>query len=197
MEKEIKTSDGPILTGRHGREKEPAKDAVRRVAIVGPESTGKSEMSRRLAARYDTEWVPEYARFYLDRLDRNYGPGDLPKIARGQLAWEDQKAGRSNGLLFCDTNLIVIKIWSDHKYGTTDPWIEAELKNRRYDLFLLANTDLPWQPDSQREHPELRQYFFDKYKLYLKGHDLPYEIISGIADEREKCAIDAIKHRLA
>lgn len=164
----------------------------KRIAIVGPESTGKSELCQHLAMHYDTEWVPEYARFYLDRLDRDYEQHDLTSIAEGQLAWEDDKAEYANNYLICDTNLIVIKIWSDHKYGNTDAWIEQQLAERTYDFYLLNNIDIPWTPDPQREHPKLRKHFFEVYKNYLEDHQLPYAIVSGIEGERKKCAVDAI-----
>lgn len=161
---------------------------MKKIAVIGPESTGKSELCQHLARIYETEWVPEFARFYLDRLDREYEKQDLLEIAKGQMTWEDDKAAYARQYLFCDTNLIVMKIWSDHKYGSTDPWIEAELSSREYDFYLLGNIDLIWRPDPQREHPKLRKYFFDQYEQYLKDHQLPYGIVSGIEDNRVSCA---------
>ena len=163
---------------------------TRRIAIIGPESTGKSELCQHLARMYQTEWVPEYARFYLDRIGRPYQKDDLLEIARGQLAWEDDKFSYSDQYLFCDTNMIVLKVWSDHSYGETDGWILNELRNRVYDFYLLTNIDLVWLPDPQREHPKLRQYFFDIYEKYLKDHNLPYGLVSGIEEDRVQCAID-------
>jgi len=166
---------------------------IRKIAIIGPESTGKSELCQHLARIYDTEWVPEYARFYLDRLEGEYQKEDLLHIAQGQMAWEDDKAEQASGYLFCDTNLIVMKVWSEHKYGEADPWILEELEKRQYDFYLLGNIDLIWRPDPQREHPKLRKHFFDVYETYLKEHDLPYAIVSGIEDLRVKCAQDLIE----
>ena len=165
----------------------------RRIVVVGPESTGKSELCQHLAMHYQTEWVPEYARFYLDRLDGEYQQHDLKAIAEGQLSWEDEKAEYANEYLICDTNLIVVKIWSDHKYGNTDAWVEQQLVERTYDFYLLNNIDIPWMPDPQREHPKLRKHFFEVYKNYLEEHHLPYAIVSGIEGERKKCAVDAIE----
>lgn len=161
---------------------------TKRIAIVGPESTGKSELCQHLARIYDTEWVPEFARFYLDRLGRPYTQDDLLQIAKGQVAWEEEKEQIAGNYLFCDTNLLVIKIWSDHKYGSTDPWILEQLSSRPYDFYLLGNIDLIWRPDPQREHPKLRRHFFDIYEGYLKDHDLPYGIVSGIEENRVSCA---------
>ena len=165
----------------------------KKIVIIGPESTGKSEVAQLLAQHYQTEWVPEYARFYLDRLDGDYQQSDLFEIALGQIAWEDDKAKYAKGYLFCDTNLIVMKIWSEHKYGETDPRIESELESRKYDFYLLANIDIAWTPDPQREHPKMRKHFFDVYENYLKEHDLSYAIVSGYEDERKKCSVAAIE----
>lgn len=166
---------------------------VKKIAIIGPESTGKSELCQHLARIYDSEWVPEFARFYLDRLEQPYEQEDLLAIAKGQMSWEDEKAGLTDGYLFCDTNLIVMKVWSDHKFGYTDPWIEQELNTRKYDYYLLNNIDLIWRPDPQREHPKLRKHFMNVYENYLKEHDLPYGIVSGIEEARTQCAIDLIE----
>ena len=162
---------------------------VKRIAIVGPESTGKSELSQQMARELNTEWVPEYARFYIDRLDRPYEQKDLLEIARGQLAWEDDKAAYANEYLICDTNLLVLKVWSDHKYGATDPWIEQSLQERVYDAYLLADINIPWRPDPQREHPELRRHFFDIYKSYLEEYNLPYSVVRGIEGDRLQSAL--------
>jgi len=166
---------------------------IKRIAVIGPESTGKSEICQHLARIYETEWVPEFARFYLDRLERTYEEKDLLEIAKGQVIWEDDKAEYANNYLFCDTNLIVMKVWSDHKYGRTDEWIEQELKTRTYDYYLLGNIDLIWRPDPQREHPKQRKYFFDIYENYLKEHNLPYGIVSGIEDLRVENARQLIE----
>ena len=167
---------------------------LKKICIIGPESTGKSELCRHLSDHYQTEWVPEFARFYLDRLDRKYERHDLKSIAEGQLAWEEDKAEYSNKFLFCDTNLIVIKVWSDYKYGTTDPWIDEQVQPENYAFYLLNNIDIPWKPDPHREHPTLRKHFFKVYEDYLKEHQLPYAIVSGMEGERKKCAIEAINH---
>ncbi|MEM6643473.1 MAG: ATP-binding protein [Bacteroidota bacterium] len=169
------------------------KTPLKRIAVVGPESTGKSELCQHLATHYETEWVPEFARFYIDRLDRPYEKTDLRLIAEAQLQWEEDKMEYASGYLFCDTNLIVIKIWSDHKYGSTDPWIEDQLRERQYDFYLLNNIDIPWTPDPQREHPNLRKHFFTVYTNYLVENKLPYSVVSGIEGERKQCAVDGIE----
>lgn len=167
---------------------------TKRIAVIGPESTGKSELCQHLARIYETEWVPEYARFHLDRLNRPYEEADLLDIAKGQMIWEDDKAEYADKYLFCDTNLIVMKVWSDHKYGRTDEWILSELAQRKYDFYLLGNIDITWTPDPQREHPRLRKHFFGIYESYLKENNLHYGIVSGIEDLRVACAQQLIEN---
>jgi NadR type nicotinamide-nucleotide adenylyltransferase len=169
------------------------KIMIKRIAIVGPESTGKSELAQQLAREFGSEWVPEYARFHLDRMTRPYEQEDLRQIAVGQLAWEDDKALYVKDYLFCDTNLVVIKIWSDHKYGSTDAWIEEQIKSRPYDFYLLSNIDLPWRPDPQREHPDKRKYFLGVYEQYLQENNLPYALVSGEEEDRLQCAVKALE----
>jgi len=190
----FRNEDDPSLE-REKKEfsKENSRGELKKIAIVGPESTGKSDLCQKLASHYVTEWVPEFARFYLDRLHRPYEQHDLKAIAEAQLQWEDDKAEYANNYLFCDTNLIVIKIWSDHKYGNTDPWIEEQLAKRAYDFYLLPNIDLPWKPDPQREHPQLRKHFFDLYENYLIARNLPYSVVSGIEGDRKQSALNALE----
>jgi NadR type nicotinamide-nucleotide adenylyltransferase len=165
---------------------------VKKIAIVGPESTGKSTLSAALADHYHTVWVPEYARGYLDQLIIPYDQSDLIKIAHGQLRLEDEWNRSANRLLFCDTNLVVIKIWSEFKFGTCHEEIIKNMHDRKYDLHLLTDIDLPWQPDPQREHPNKRQELFALYEAELKNQNIPYTIVRGENQERLASAIQAI-----
>ncbi|PVY43842.1 AAA family ATPase [Pontibacter virosus] len=155
-----------------------------KVAITGPESTGKSTLSQQLAVHYNTVWVPEYARTYIETLDRPYTLQDLEQIARGQLALEAQMESQAERLLFSDTDLLVIKIWSEHAFGECPDWVLQKLKQQDYNLYLLMGVDLPWEPDPQREHPHLRQYFYDWYKRELEALQVPYLEISGQHEDR-------------
>jgi NadR type nicotinamide-nucleotide adenylyltransferase len=114
-----------------------------RIAITGPESTGKSTLSEALARYYKTVFVSEYAREYIDQLDRDYSFDDILAIARGQLKREQELAAKGNKFIFCDTELIVTRIWSLHRYGKCHDWIDEQIAKRRYDLYLLCNVDLP------------------------------------------------------
>lgn len=167
--------------------------SLRKIAVVGPESTGKSLLSEQMANHYQTVWVPEFAREYLNNLGHEYVYDDLSVIARQQLLAEDKAAESSNNLLFCDTNLIVIKVWSDFKYGHTEPWIIEEIKRRKYDLHLLCDIDLPWEDDPLREHPYQRKELFDIYVKELETFDLHYKVISGIGKTRLQNAVEIIR----
>nr|GFC54219.1 hypothetical protein [Tanacetum cinerariifolium] len=123
-----------------------------RISITGPESAGKSTLAAELAAHYGTVFVPEYAREYLEANGPAYTLADLEAIARAQLAEEELPVVPSQGLLFCDTDLLVIKIWAENAFGTCPAWVLAELEKPRYVLTLLLAPDLPWTPDPLREH---------------------------------------------
>ncbi|MBT9391891.1 ATP-binding protein [Hymenobacter sp. NST-14] len=159
-----------------------------RVALTGPESTGKTTLSRLLAEHYRTSWVPEYARHYLERHGANYTISDLEQIAQGQLRAEDEafREARHRGypVVFCDTDLLVIKIWAEHAFGYCPDWILRRLEQQQYDLILLLNVDLPWQPDPLREHPHHRQYFFDLFQRELRGQLSNFAEISGLPAQR-------------
>ena len=165
---------------------------VKRVVIIGPECTGKSELSATLADVYDTVWVREFAREYLDRLGRPYGEHDLKIIARGQLAHEDSMAVKANKVLICDTDLYVIKVWSNFKYGYCDPEILDMIARRKYDLYLLTYIDIPWVSDPLREHPDQRKELYSIYLREMQSQSVPFVEIKGDRDERRMTSTAAI-----
>lgn len=166
----------------------------KRILILGPESTGKSTLAEKLAVYYAELWVPEVAREYLEKLDRPYTFEDLLLIGKRQLSLEDELAAKSKDFLFCDTDLRVIQVWSQHRFGKVDPWVLEEIARRTYDLILLCAPDLPWQEDPLREHPELemRQHFFDVYQQLAQASGFPWVLISGEKAERLSTAIRAV-----
>jgi NadR type nicotinamide-nucleotide adenylyltransferase len=174
-----------------------ASTCLRRIAVTGPESTGKSTLSTDLARYFDTVWVKEYAREYIDQLNRPYEEADLLTIAKGQLQSEEAKAKEANRLLICDTELSVIKIWSEFKYNRCHPWILERLNRQHFDLYLLTATDLPWEEDPQREHPHQREELFKLYEKELKSRGAPYIIIRGNRQQRLQQAIRAIEPLLS
>ncbi|MCX6251554.1 MAG: ATP-binding protein [Bacteroidetes bacterium] len=165
---------------------------IKRIAITGPESTGKSLLSERLAGYYHTTWVPEFAREYIDGLDREYNQEDILKIARGQLRNENRLLKSANQYLFCDTELIVTKIWSEVKYNKCDEWILKKIEEHKYDFYLLCYIDIPWEYDPQREHPQLREHLFDLYLQEMTERNLPFAVVSGLGEERLKNAVKII-----
>lgn len=169
---------------------------IKRIAVIGPECTGKSVLSQKLAQHFRTTWVPEYARHYLEELGRPYTQEDLKAIALGQISMEDEHALHANRVLICDTNLYVIKIWSEFKYGSCDPWILEQIRKRHYDLYLLTDVDIPWEYDPQREHPHSREALYDIYKKELLAQSVPFLEISGSGEERTRFAVEGIEKLL-
>lgn len=170
--------------------------SISKVAITGPESTGKSTIAKALAAHFHTSWVPEYARDYIKKLDNSYRKEDLLKIAAGQLALEGEQAKSANSPLFCDTDLLVIKIWYEYKYGVVDPFIIEQYQQTHYDLYLLMDIDLPWHYDPQREHPEKRRFFFEWFERELIRKKANYVIVHGSHEERLQNAIINVNQML-
>jgi NadR type nicotinamide-nucleotide adenylyltransferase len=168
----------------------------KKVAIIGPECTGKSDLSKFLASHFNTDWVPEYARGYLDNLVRPYEQHDLLTIAHGQLRLEDEWARDANQLVICDTNLYVIKIWSEVKYGTCPAEILEHIRTRTYDLYLLTYIDIPWEPDPQREHPTMRDKLYSLYLEDMEKQPVPFVEIKGEREQRRKTAVEAIEKLL-
>jgi NadR type nicotinamide-nucleotide adenylyltransferase len=170
--------------------------SIKKVAVIGPECTGKSELSQVLAEHFKTAWVPEYARGYLENLTRPYQDHDLLTIAHGQLRLEDAFLPDVKKVMICDTNLYVIKIWSQVKFNTVHPDILKSIETRKYDLYLLTYIDIPWEEDPQREHPDKRQFLFDLYKKEMEGQPVPFVEIRGEREQRRKTAIDAVEKLL-
>ncbi len=169
-----------------------------RIAITGPESTGKSWLAEHLADHYNTQWVREYAREYLERIVNPYTYQDILEIAKGQLFSEIKVSENmaEGQLLFCDTEFIVTKIWCIVKYGRCHRYIRSLVKNHRYDLYLLCDIDLPWEYDPLREHPRKREFLLELYKSELEKNGLPHAIIHGTGDDRLKKAVKAIDNLL-
>jgi NadR type nicotinamide-nucleotide adenylyltransferase len=168
---------------------------IKKILVLGPESTGKSTLAKDLSTHFSDPWAPEFAREYLENLGREYDFEDLSTIANGQLKVEDDESSSAKEFLFCDTDLRVIHIWSAHRFGKTSPWILEEIETRIYDLILLTDIDMEWEPDPLREHPEPEQrvYFFKKYLELVKSSGFPFEIISGSREERLEKALSAIQ----
>ena len=165
---------------------------IKKVCIIGPECTGKTVLSGSLAEHLDTVWVEEYARPYLNRLNKPYEEPDLLKIAHGQLRMEDEWAVDANKVLICDTNLYVIKVWSEFKYGHCEKEILDLIAARTYDLYLLTYIDIPWMADPLREHPDRREELYKIYLNEMKNQSVPFVEVKGTEQERLHTALQAI-----
>ncbi len=193
---------------------------MKKIVIVGPESTGKSTLCEQLAHHYNTLWCPEYAREYLLKHGMDYTYDDLLTIAKGQIELEekfieevrktessrDRKENllsfdstglsdfRTPRLLFIDTDMYVMKVWCEFVFGDCHQFILNQIVERSYDLYLLCNVDLPWVKDELREYPDLetRNKLYFIYKDIMINQPVPWVDISGGYEERLERAIKAV-----
>ena len=170
--------------------------SIRKIAIVGPESTGKSTISPMLAEHYETVWVPEYAREYCEKLSAPCTWEDEINMFRGQLELEKELLPKANKILICDTTFITVKIWSDQMFGKAPQEVLDELPKHPYDFYLLMNIDLPWEDDPLRDFPNMREHFMEVWHRELQELGANYTVISGQAEERLQNAVRAIDHFL-
>ncbi|OIR05357.1 trifunctional NAD biosynthesis/regulator protein NadR [mine drainage metagenome] len=193
------------------------KQTIKKIVVIGPESTGKSTLCEQLAQQYEMQWCPEFARDYLITNGKEYGFDDLLTIAKGQIALEEeyesvvntqwsmvnekmfvnknsQRAIHHPPLLFIDTDMYVMKVWNEYVFGKCHQFILDEIVSRKYDLYLLCNVDLPWIKDELREYPDEgpRKELFNIYKDLLINQQTPWVEISGGYDERLQKAIDGV-----
>lgn len=175
---------------------------MKRVAVFGTESTGKTTLAQKLAAHFGEPWAAEYVREFWDTHQGQIGPGDLDAIARGQVANEDAAAAQARRIFFCDTDLLTCTLWDDILFpGACPPWVreEAERRARQYALWLLCDTDIPWAPDPQRSFPEPadRERGRSLWRYTLVSRGLAFVDIRGPWAERERIAIAAVEQLLA
>jgi len=166
---------------------------IKRIAITGPECTGKTTLATQLASHFGTTWVREYARAFLSQINRPYTYDDITTIAKRQRALEEEAAVTANGFLFCDTCLLVCKVWSRWKYGKVDAWIEREIESTSYDLYLLPLPDIGWKADPLRENPNDRWDLLERYREELRTLNRTWVEISGSPEDRLKTAIGAVE----
>ncbi len=179
---------------------------LKKIVIIGPESTGKSTLCEQLAQHYETTWCPEFAREYLLTNGTNYEFEDLLTIAKGQLALEDEysvalenqsQTYLENGghlPLFIDTDMYVMKVWCEFVFNKCHRFVLDQIVERKYDLYLLCNTDLPWVDDELREYPDLhtRQKLYAIYKDMMINQAVPWIDIAGNYEQRLQKAIQAV-----
>ena len=165
-----------------------------KIAITGPESTGKSTLAEKLARHFNIGFIPEYSRTYLENFKGQYTENDVVEIAKGQynLILEDER--KNPEILIADTETIVCKIWVEYVFKHSNETIVNILKQQNFDLYLLCDIDLPWVYDPLRENPSLeeRKELFDIYKNTLTKMNVPFEIVNGDDEERVNNAINII-----
>jgi len=179
---------------------------IRKIVAIGPESTGKSSLCKALAAHYNTLYVKEYAREYLLTHGTQYTYDNLLDIAKGQIQLEENAIEAVKNLtlntqfpkplnLFLDTDLYVMKVWCEFVFNQCHLWILNSIASRKYDLYLLCNTDMPWVKDELREYPDLatRNKLYHYYKDLLINQQVPWVEISGNYEERLQKAIVAVE----
>lgn len=170
---------------------------TKRIILTGPESTGKSVLTRKLGEFFGMPVIPEIARSYIQNLGRPYNKLDVLEIAKIQVETEREILRQKPEMLFVDTDLIVTKIWLLHVYKYCPVWIDVELNDNRPFLHLLCYYDLPWVYDPLRENPDIREYLFDLYRKEIEILGLNYNIVRGLGDERFSNALNFIESSIA
>ena len=164
-----------------------------KIVVTGPESTGKTDLSRSLAGYFGTDFIPEYARSYVEALDRPYSYEDVEHIAMYQRNDLKERIKQGNKIIILDTYLVITKIWFMEIYGRCPAWIDDCLEESGIDLFLLCYYDLEWIEDPVRENPgQRREYLFDKYKLEIEKLGIPCELVKGSGQLRFQKAVEAL-----
>lgn len=176
--------------------KQRSADLVK-IVLFGPESTGKTTLARLLAQHYNTVWVPEFARDYLQEKFDKTGIiceyEDLLPIAQGQMQLENKLAAEANKVLICDTDLLETKVYSEQYYdGRVDPLLNKYALLSSYDLYMLTDIDIPWEPDDLRDRPHQREEMLNAFEQTLIEHNRDYIRLSGDQETRMKKAIDHI-----
>ena len=165
-----------------------------KVAITGPESTGKSTLAERLAKHFNVAYIPEYSRTYLENFEGKYTENDVVEIAKAQhnLIIEEEK--KNPEILIADTEIIVCKIWIEYVFKHPNEMTEDLLRRQNFDLYLLCDIDLPWVYDPLRENPNIeeRKELFEIYKNTLIKMNVPFGVVRGSDEERVNNALEII-----
>ncbi len=187
---------------------------IKKIVVIGPESTGKSSLCAQLAEHYKTTWVSEYAREFLLTNGTDYSFDDLLHIAKKQVEKEETEIasfkqglrdddrnqdGCNNLPVFIDTDMYVMKVWCEFVFGKCHPWILDQVVERKYDLYLLCNIDVPWVKDVLREYPDLstREKLYHHYKDTMINQSVQWIDISGDYEERFRTAIREVDKLLS
>jgi HTH-type transcriptional regulator, transcriptional repressor of NAD biosynthesis genes len=168
---------------------------VRLVCFYGPESVGKSSMAERMAEKYKTAFVPEVARELITSND--FSVDDIIRIGHAQFDRINEKVKTANKLLFCDTDAITTQIYSRHYLNVVPEILEKLEKAVHYDLYFLFDIDVPWIPDGLRDLPHIRQQMFTVFRNELEKRKIPYVLVNGGWEQRERIVVEAIENLLS
>jgi NadR type nicotinamide-nucleotide adenylyltransferase len=170
-----------------------------RIAVTGPECSGKSELTKALSEHFQVPHADEYAREFLAKSGGKYDADDLVAICKGQIAAEEAASAKAQNLVVFDTDMLVLKIWALFRFGQVPSFIEESNYRRPYHLRLLCKPDLPWEPDPFRESPDdkERELLFGFYERQLTHAGATFEVVEGTGDERFKSAISAVERHFA
>lgn len=166
---------------------------MKTVSFTGPECSGKTTLSLRLAKISGGIYVSEAARTLDYLITSGYSLNEIETLARAQIKSEEDAKKLKPGLLICDTDLRVIYVWIQEKFETCPAWIEDELKTRKYDLIFLCKPDLPWIHDPLRENPKDRDRLYARYLESFQRFPSPFVEIYGLGEKR----MDLVKAELA
>jgi len=170
-----------------------AQYIIRKIAIIGPECTGKTTLTEALAEHFNTLWIPEFAREYVQNLNSKYSFQDVEMIAKKQIEELNRIYPTARHFVFYDTDLIITKVWFEHVFNKLPTFVDPIIASKKIDFYLLCDTDIDWQEDGVRENGgDMRELLFKKYMQVLDTFNLPYEIISGTDESRLNNAIKAI-----
>lgn len=164
-----------------------------RIAVTGPESSGKTTLAAALASELDTVFVPEFARQYLSALERPYTLADLEIILRNQLLQEELQLSGAKHYLICDTDPLVVKIWAEERFGRCPAYIQQQFENHQYRLRVLCGVEIPWQPDPLRENPHDRDRLHELYRKTLQTYEFPYIEVTGSVKQRVQRVLEELK----
>lgn len=183
MEADLQQTNSPII----------------RVAVVGPECTGKTTLCTDLANHFRTQWVAEYMREYLqkkwDEQKKTCQWEDLLPIAKGQISAENQLVSKAKDFIFCDTNFFEIMVYSYIYYGKCPDLIEKFAQKHKYDFVFLTDVEVPWEADDLRDKPNQRQEIFDIFKDFLDRYKVSYTHLKGTRHERLQKVISILQQK--
>ncbi|MBL0308828.1 MAG: ATP-binding protein [Bacteroidetes bacterium] len=169
---------------------------IKKISIIGTESSGKTGLAAKLAEHYKTIYVPDYSRTYIQMLERKYNHSDVLKIAEGIIEQEDKMAHLAHRILITDNDLVNIKIWLRYYKWPVPDWLEKDIITRLPDLYLLCEPDIPWVGDEQRQNAHDRMELFHQFREELAAINANFKSITGFGVERLEMAVSTVDELL-